>query len=80
MAGKNIERIRNAILDHRYVMSEHAYDEMEEDDLDVLDVEDAILTGEIEQVLTADPRGSRFVGAGSATDRETSVAVVLRIV
>ena len=80
MAGKNIERIRNAILDHRYVMSEHAYDEMEEDDLDVLDVEAAILTGEIEQVLTADPRGTRFVVAGSATDRETSVGVVVRFV
>ena len=42
MSSKDMERIRNAILDHRYAMSEHAYDEMEADNLDVLDVEAAI--------------------------------------
>lgn len=80
MASNDIERIRNAILDHRYSMSEHAYDEMEADNLDVLDIEAAVLTGEIEDVLTLDPRGTRFVVVGSATDERTPVAVVVRFV
>jgi len=80
MASRQLERIRRAILDHRYALTEHAYEEMNEDDIDVLDVESAILTGEIEQVLTKDPRGTRYVVVGRATDQETSVGVVLRFV
>ena len=49
MASRELERIRRAILDQRYTLTEHAYDEMDADYLDVLDVEAAILTGEIEQ-------------------------------
>ena len=80
MASRELERIRNAVLDHRYTLTEHAYEEMDEDDLDVLDVESAILTGEIDQVLTMDPRGPRYVVIGNATDQRTSVGVVVRFV
>jgi hypothetical protein len=80
MASRDLERIRNAILDHRYTLTEHAYDEMDEDNLDVLDVEAAILTGQIDQVLTRDPRGPRYVVIGKATDQQTSVGVVARFV
>ncbi len=78
MASKELERIRNAILDHRYALSEHAYDEMDDDNLDVLDVESAVLTGEIDEVLTKDSRGTRYVIVGTATDEQTAVAVVAR--
>ncbi len=80
MASRELERIRNAVLDHRYSLTEHAYEEMNDDNLDVLDVEAAILTGDIDQVLTADPRGTRYVVAGNATDEETPVGVVVRFV
>jgi len=80
MASRDLERIRNAILDGRYALTEHAYDEMAEDNLDVLDVESAILTGEIDKVLTRDSRGTRFVVVGKATDRDTPVGVVVRFV
>ena len=80
MASREIERIRNAVLDRRYTLTEHAYDEMAEDNLDVLDVESAILTGEIDKVLTMDPRGTRYVVIGKATDQETQVGVVGRFV
>ena len=80
MASRDLERIRNAILDGRYTLTEHAYDEMEEDHLDVLDVESAVLTGVIDKVLTVDPRGTRFVVIGNATDQVTPVAVVGRFV
>lgn len=78
MAIRELERIRNAVLNGRYVLTEHAYEEIEEDNLDVLDIESAILTGEVEQVLTRDPRGTRFVVVGKATDQETSVGAVVR--
>ena len=80
MASGDLDRIRNAILDGQYTLTEHAYDEMDEDHLDVLDVESAILTGEIDKVLTVDPRGTRFVVIGNATDEATPVAVVVRFV
>jgi hypothetical protein len=80
MASRELERIRNAVLDHRYSLTEHAYEEMDDDRLDVLDVEAAILTGEIDQVLTADPRGTRYVVVGRATDEVTPVGVAARFV
>ena len=80
MASRELERIRNAILDRRYSLTEHAYEEMDDDRLDVLDVEAAILTGGIDQVLTADPRGTRYVVVGNATDEQTAVGVVVRFV
>jgi hypothetical protein len=80
MASRELERIRNAILDHCYSLTEHAYEEMNDDNLDVLDVEAAILTGDIDRVLTADPRGTRYVVVGIATDEETPVGAVVRFV
>jgi hypothetical protein len=80
MARPELERIRSAVLDGRYALTEHANEEMDDDNLDVLDVESAILTGEIDEVLTKDPRGTRYVILGTATDLETEVGVVVRFV
>lgn len=80
MASPELERIRNTILQQRYTLTEHAYEEMDDDDLDVLDVESAVLTGAIDKVLTKDPRGTRYVVIGTATDQITEVAVVARFV
>ena len=80
MASRELERIRSTVLDHRYALTEHAYDEMEQDHLDVLDVESAVLTGEIETVLTTEPRGTRYIVVGNATDQATPVGVVVRFV
>jgi hypothetical protein len=80
MSQKALNKIRQAVLDQRYALSEHAYDEMDDDSLDVLDVESALLTGELEEVLTRDPRGTRYVVVGTACDQTTPVAVVVRFV
>ncbi len=80
MASPELERVRRAVLDGRYVLTEHAYEEMDDDNLDVLDVESAILTGEIDQILTKDPRGTRYVVTGNATDMDSRVSVVVRFV
>lgn len=80
MPNQAYGRILEAILDHRYALSEHAYDEMDADRLDALDVESAILTGAVTQVLTDDSRGPRYVIEGRACDQTTPVAVVARFV
>jgi hypothetical protein len=48
MASRELERIRNAILDYRYLLTEHAYEEMDDDHLDALDMEAAVLSGELD--------------------------------
>jgi hypothetical protein len=80
MSQKVLHQIRDAVLAGRYAMSEHAYDEMDEDNLDVLHVEAAMLGGRIDQALTRDPRGTRSVVVGTACDELTPVAVVVRFV
>jgi hypothetical protein len=75
-----LEQIRQAVVDHRYVLTEHAYDELDADHLDVLDLEATILTGRLEQTLEDDPRGSRYVVIGTATDQMTPVGAVVRFV
>ena len=80
MSSIPLDRIRAAILDQCYAFSEHAYAEMDADDLHALDVEAAILSGAIQQTLTHDPRGTRYVVVGTACDENTLVGVVVRFV
>ena len=80
MASRQFERIREVILDQRYTLTEHAFEEMDDDHLDVLDIESAVLTGRIDKTLTKDPRGTRYVIVGAATDELTTVGVVVRFV
>ena len=60
-------------------MSAHAMDEMAEDDLDIGDVETAILNGRIVRTEKDDPRGTTDVIEGVAADRHTPVGVVPEI-
>lgn len=59
-------------------MTVHAMEELAEDDLDILDVEQAILNGQVVRREKDDPRGTRYVVEGIATDDETSVGIVGR--
>jgi len=54
-------------------MSAHAMEEMAEDLLTILDVEEAILNGQIIRVEKGDPRGTKYVVVGTALDRQTPV-------
>jgi Domain of unknown function (DUF4258) len=42
-----LQRIRNKIASHQYVMTLHAEEEMSDDNLTIYDIEQGILTGEI---------------------------------
>ena len=59
-------------------MSVHAAEEMAEDNLDILDVEQAILSGQVVRREKDDPRGMKYVVEGIATDGVTLVGVVGR--
>ena len=59
-------------------MSAHAMEEMAEDMLTILDVEVAILNGQIIRIEKDDPRGTKYIIVGTALDQQTPVGVVGR--
>ena|SRR2546422_9825582 len=73
-----IECIQELVRDLRYEVTDHAWDEMAEDDLLLVDIETAILTGEIVRTDKGDPRGTVYVVEGTGADRQTRVRVALR--
>ena len=78
MPSRTLERIREAIRLRAYDMTLHAMEEMSEDNLDILDVEQALLTGQVLRIEKDDPRGTKHVLEGLATDGTTLVGVVGR--
>ena len=73
-----IDKIREKIRLLQYDMTIHAMEEMAEDNLDIFDIEHAILEGQISQVEKGDPRGTKYVIEGFAVDMQTSVGTVGR--
>ncbi|WP_216087497.1 DUF4258 domain-containing protein [Nostoc sp. PCC 7524] len=74
----DIDRIREKIRLRQYDMSAHAMEEMAEDMLTILDVEEAVLTGQVIRVEKDDPRGTKYIVVGTALDQQTPVGVVGR--
>jgi Domain of unknown function (DUF4258) len=74
----DIDRIRERIRLQQYDMSAHAVEEMAEDFLTIVDIEEAVLNGQVVRVEKDDPRGTRYVVVGSAFGQPTSVGVVGR--
>ncbi len=72
-----IERIRQAIREQRYRISNHANEEMSDDNLEVRDIEEALLTGTVAHKFSRDPRGTRYEVIGTAGDQR-SIGVVCR--
>ena len=59
-------------------MTVHAMEEMAEDDLDVIDIEEAVLNGQVVRSNKDDPRGTRYTVEGVALDGQKLVAIVGR--
>lgn len=53
-------------------------EEMAEDGLDVVDVESAILSGQMVRIERDDPRGIKYVVEGMAADKQSPLGVVGR--
>ncbi len=73
-----IERIRERIRLRQYDMTARATEEMAEDDLDIVDVEHAVLDGRVVKIQRNDPRGHKYILEGTATDGATLVGVMGR--
>ena len=61
-----IARLRSAIRTNNYEYSQHALEEMDEDDLSDADVREAILRGGVRSELTDDPRSVRYLVKGKS--------------
>ena len=78
MPRSDIDRIREKIRLSQYDMSAHAMEEMAEDMLTILDVEEAVLRGQVIRVEKDDPRGTKYIVVGTALDQQTPVGIVGR--
>ena len=78
MPHRLIERIRRKILSRDYDLTIHAIEEMAEDDLDILDIEHAVLTGQVVRRHKHDPRGVKYTIQGLSLDGEKLVGIVGR--
>ena len=63
-----IDQVRQKIRSRDYYLSSHAEDEMVDDYLERTDVENAILQGRIEKVMTHDSRGIHYRVEGATID------------
>ena len=77
MVQSTISRFRHLIRTLNYVVSTHAADELEDDNLNILDLENIILTGKIlERQREAKTREVKCVVAGITLDGTAAEAVV----
>ena len=78
MPSHVLDLIRELVRAGRYDVTDHAWDEMAEDALLLVDVETAILTGDIVREDRGDLRGTVYVIEGVGTDRATAVGTAVR--
>lgn len=74
-----IELLRKKLRNREYEFAiPHFFEEMANDDLDMIDIEMAIMKGKIRRRFSRDPRGVRYEIVGTALDGR-KVAVICRI-
>ena len=80
MVERVLNRMRAQIRSRQYVMTVHAWEEMETDGLSILDVESAFLTGRIAERQLDRPWGERkYVIRGRPLEGNDSVVVVAKL-
>ena len=78
MPRRILDRIREAIRSAEYDTTVHAVEEMAEDQLELFDVETAILNGKLIKTEKDDPRGTRYTVHGTGADGVTPVGAAGR--
>lgn len=73
-----IEEIKNLIKNGDYDLTYHAYEEMAEDNLSILDIEKAVLTGKITKIQKDNLYGSKYIIEGIGLDLTTHIGIVGR--
>jgi len=74
-----IDIIKRKVRNQEYeFVVPHFFEEMANDDLRFVDIENAILKGEVRRRLTRDPRGARYEVVGPSMDGR-QVAIICRM-
>lgn len=80
MFERVLQRVRARVRNRRYVMTVHAWEEMESDGLSILDVESAILSGRVTERQLDRPWGERkYVIRGRTLEGDDSIVVVAKL-
>ena len=79
MQGRIIRQIRQLVLERRYVVTRHAYDEMAADSLGLWDVESALLNGEVLEQQRDRQSGELKYRIGGRSLDEKSLEVVAKM-
>ena len=80
MFERVLQKMRANVRSHQYVMTVHAWEEMESDGLSIFDVESAILSGRITERQMDRPWGDRkYVVRGRPLEGDDAVFVVAKL-
>lgn len=71
-------RIRRAVRERRYQVTDHALEEADADNLRLDDIRIVLLTGDLDSIYTEDPRGPRYVIRGDVGENAVDVACRFR--
>jgi hypothetical protein len=66
-------KIRRAVRERQYRMTDHALDVADADDLTLDDIRNVLLNGVLDSTYTDDPRGERYVVRGEVGENEVDV-------
>ena len=78
MSAGILTRIRRAVHEKRYQMTDHALEEADEDGLTLDDILEVLLSGDLDSIYTHDPRGTRYVIRGDVDDDDVDVVCRFR--
>ncbi|MBZ0278329.1 MAG: DUF4258 domain-containing protein [Anaerolineae bacterium] len=73
MSDEVLARIRRAVREKRYQMTDHALEEADADHLTLDDILNVLLNGGLDSTFTDDPRGPRYVVRGDVGEDEVDV-------
>ena len=60
-----LRRIRRAVREGRYQITDHALEEADADHITLKDIQNVLLKGDLDSSYTDDPRGPRYVIRGA---------------
>jgi hypothetical protein len=78
MSDEALARIRRAVRDNQYLMTDHALEEADADNLTLDDIIHVLLNGDLDSTYTDDPRGTHYVVRGDVGEDEVDVVCRFR--
>lgn len=78
MSAEILIRIRQAVRERNYQMTDHALEEADADDLTLDDILDVLMNGDFDSTYSDDPRGTRYVIRGDVDEDKVDVVCRFR--